>query len=332
METIDIIIPAYNCSDFLDNCLDSLVKQTYTAWKAILINDGSTDGKTEDLCNAWKKKDSRIEVIHFSTNKGVSAARNEGLKHAHSPFLTFLDSDDSLAPNHLESLMKSLTQSGASIAMCGMTRCHHNGRHECKRSLLPKGTILMQSDLYALTVMDKILSSHLWNKLYRRELFSGIVFPEGKTYEDFAIMLEVMSRVNQLVHTGEASYFYRQTSSGITHTSSLKNLQDFFLAAALRIEQIKAVPFLSAEVKNRLLVWPIKRMFKLYHTIRKAPEGEERDRVLEQLTNTLLQCNIPIATGAFRYQNICYSIQKRLFERAFFRQLRQKIKGTSTLS
>lgn len=327
MDTISIIIPAYNCSDFLDNCLASLTQQTYTKWEAIVVNDGSNDKKTPNLCDAWGKKDPRIRVFHLSHNQGVSVARNEGLMHATSPLLTFLDSDDSMAPTHLESLARALKKSDASIAMCGLTKCFESGQRFRKRSLLPRNTLLEQPDIFSLAAMEalKIITSHLWNKLYRRELFEGIAFPVGHNFEDYAVMLDVMARVERMIHTGEATYYYRRNSSSITHTPSIKNRRDYFLAASCRIEQIKAYPLLSEEDRNRLIVWPIKRMVKLYHSIRKDPESPEKEEAIKLLTSRLLELNIPPAIGTYRLQNINYSLQKRLFEREFFRHFRQKL-------
>lgn len=320
MAKIDIIIPAFNCSDYLDECLASLVAQSFAEWCAILVDDGSTDNKTPQLCDLWSQKDRRIEVFHLPNNKGVANARNHGLRLSQADLVTFLDSDDFLLPNHLQSLYNALQNSEADVAMCGLRHVYDNGKWRKYACMLKAGTLLEQPAIFFEASTDSIVTSHLCNKLFKRTLLEEIVFPTGKTYEDFAIMLDIVRRAKRIVHTGEATYAYRRTPSSITHTVSEKNLLDYFYAARQRLQQIKDFPLLTDFEKASLAVWPLKTMTQAYRKMRLQPASEQKDSALREMLYHLAQLNIPPACGLFWLKMMLYSLEKRLFTRSFRRR------------
>lgn len=110
---VSIIIPVYNRENYLDDCLESVIKQTHKSWEVILIDDGSTDG-TVKLCEKYVKKDSRFQMI-LSDHNGVSVARNKGLGEAKGEFVFFLDSDDAIHPKLLETFVTAMHEKSASI-------------------------------------------------------------------------------------------------------------------------------------------------------------------------------------------------------------------------
>ena len=114
---ISVIVPVYNVEPYLDRCLGSLAAQTYSELEIIVIDDASKDhgGK---ICDAWAAKDPRLQAVHFPVNRGLSAARNEGVRRAAGPFVCFVDSDDYVEPNLLERLYESLVETGAQISIC----------------------------------------------------------------------------------------------------------------------------------------------------------------------------------------------------------------------
>ena len=99
---ISVVVPVYNVKQYLDDCMHSIVNQTYENIEIILVDDGSTDGSGE-LCEEWKGKDSRIRVIH-QENGGLSAARNTGIEHAKGSYIAFVDSDDWVSEEYIEKL------------------------------------------------------------------------------------------------------------------------------------------------------------------------------------------------------------------------------------
>ena len=114
-ELISIIIPVYNVKTYLAECLQSVVAQTYRNLEIILVDDGSTDG-SEQICDEWKAKDERIQVIH-KENGGVSSARNKGLEIANGNYFGFVDPDDRIEPEMYEKLLAAL--GSADISACG---------------------------------------------------------------------------------------------------------------------------------------------------------------------------------------------------------------------
>ena len=113
METpiISIIVPVYNVREYLNDCLDSLMRQNYPKIEIILVDDGSTDGSA--------KKDSRIKVIH-QQNQGLSAARNRGIKEASGNYITFVDSDDAVSPDYVQYMFSLITKYQAKMAICAI--------------------------------------------------------------------------------------------------------------------------------------------------------------------------------------------------------------------
>ena len=103
---ISIIIPVYNVSQYLNECIQSVVNQSYKDFECILIDDGSSDG-SEIICDQWEQKDSRIKVIH-QPNQGVSKARNRGIAEVQGEYITFIDSDDWIDSNYLNALLQPI--------------------------------------------------------------------------------------------------------------------------------------------------------------------------------------------------------------------------------
>ena len=99
---ISIIIPVYNTAQYLDQCLESVLVQSYTDWECIVVDDGSTDNSGE-ICDKWGKRDSRFVILH-QKNQGVSAARNKGLERCKGEYICFIDSDDWVEPTYLSHL------------------------------------------------------------------------------------------------------------------------------------------------------------------------------------------------------------------------------------
>lgn len=122
---ISIIVPVYNVASFLDQCIQSIVSQSYSDFECILVDDGSTDG-SELICDKWKIKDRRIKVIH-QTNQGVSSARNRGIKEAKGDYIAFIDSDDWVENRYLESLLLNMDNQECDLSVVGITTNYKDG-------------------------------------------------------------------------------------------------------------------------------------------------------------------------------------------------------------
>ncbi len=119
-DLISIIVPVFNAEKFLKSCLDSMILQDYENWEAILIDDGSVD-RSFEICEEYAEKDSRFHLIH-QENKGVSGARNRGIKEAKGKFITFVDADDTVMDNYLSHLYSLITKENVCLACCSFAK------------------------------------------------------------------------------------------------------------------------------------------------------------------------------------------------------------------
>lgn len=126
-EQISVIIPIYNVEKYLSDCVESVLKQTYTDLEIILVDDGSQDASGQ-ICDDYAKQDSRVQVIH-KKNGGLSSARNAGIDQATGQYFFFLDSDDWIAENALELLYKEIKSTGSDLALCNMQYVDEQGKN-----------------------------------------------------------------------------------------------------------------------------------------------------------------------------------------------------------
>ncbi len=198
---VSIIVPVYNVAPYLGECLDSIVRQTYGNIEIIVVDDGSTDGSAE-LCDEWVKRDNRIRVIH-QPNGGLSVARNTGLNGAQGDYLSFVDSDDTISPVFIETLLSA----GADVAQC--SSCRSAEKLE-KESWRPTFEYLSNVEASKILQFDSTGDATVvWNKLYRRTLFDDIRFPVGKQHEDDFVTSRILWDANQVAVTRRALYYYR---------------------------------------------------------------------------------------------------------------------------
>lgn len=172
---ISVIVPIYNVEPYLRECLDSIIRQSYTNLEIILINDGSTD-KSGAIAGEYALLDSRVKVIH-QANAGVSVARNTGLGVAGGEYLSFVDSDDWLEPEMYEELVPILEgRPHLSLVKFGVIKKEKHERYRGDRALQEYEGL--RGYLYSKA------GGILWNALYRREALKGIRFVPGYICED----------------------------------------------------------------------------------------------------------------------------------------------------
>ncbi len=200
-ELISVIVPIYNVENYLNKCVASITGQTYSNIEVILVDDGSTDHSSA-ICDELKDKDQRIIVIH-KENGGLSDARNAGLAVASGQWLSFVDSDDFLAPDTLQCLFDAAVQNQCQISVCNMVRIYEDDRTE--PFYCPSDQLLLLPDLQR---FETLKQPSACNKLFCRTLFEGVCFPKGKYYEDTFIYHILAHRARNIVLTGHDGYFY----------------------------------------------------------------------------------------------------------------------------
>lgn len=209
---ISIIVPVYNVKDYVEKCLDSICGQSYFNLEIIVIDDGSTDGSGE-VCETYASKDKRIKVIH-RRNGGLSAARNEGLDVATGEFVGFVDSDDWIDLDMYEFLYQLLKAEEADISICSHY-VEKSGKTKVKY-VSDEVLNLISLDAIRLLVEDNIIRNFAWDKLYRRSMFENLRFPQGRYFEDMAIMYRVFYQARKIVMKGHPKYHYMIRDNSIT--------------------------------------------------------------------------------------------------------------------
>ena len=176
---ISVIVPVYNVEKYLEECLDSIKNQTYSAIEVILVNDGSTDSSKE-ICEKYCKQDSRF-LLTNQENQGLSAARNKGVEISTGEYIVFVDSDDIIKTNYLEKLMQYMAED-VDIVECIFTV----KKMEFLDENIETTTIIFEGDSNKAV---KFFPHHTLNvnavtKLYRREIVEAVPYIEGVFYED----------------------------------------------------------------------------------------------------------------------------------------------------
>jgi len=211
-EKISIIVPVYNVEAYLERCVESILKQTYTNLEILLVNDGSTD-KSGELCDKLALRDHRIRVIH-KENGGLSDARNRGIDEASSNLIGFIDSDDYIDEDMYETLYRQMVASKADLSMCG----HYDVYHQIPEKQVAKIKTweLMPEEAIKMVMEAKILSVTAVNKLYKKALFEQLRFRIGKIAEDAFIMVDLIHQCSKIVATNEKKYYYVHRENSIT--------------------------------------------------------------------------------------------------------------------
>ena len=221
MELISVIVPIYKVEQYLDKCVQSIVSQTYSNLEIILVDDGSPD-RCGDLCEAWAEKDSRIRVLH-KKNGGLSDARNAGMEIATGTYTAFVDSDDWIAPDFIETLYDAVRQSGAQIAGCDVCTVYPD-----EEPVLCSGVkdlrICSAEEAIGDILKGQGFRAVAWNKLYLSSLLEGERYPVGKHHEDEFFTYRIYGKAEKLVYVDRPMYFYLQRQGSIMRSFTIKRL------------------------------------------------------------------------------------------------------------
>lgn len=211
---ISIIIPIYNVEDYLERCLDSVLRQTYPMLQVILVDDGSTDNSGE-IAEKYAS-DHRVEIYHKS-NGGLADARNFGLKKAKGTYILFVDSDDWISENFVEHLYRNLCFFHADISACVYKRTDQ----EMVFNELPKKMVVevwdAQEALRKMLRQEDGFSASACAMLYDIRLFQGIRYPKGKYVEDFGTTYKILARAERMVRSNLCLYHYYMRDESIVH-------------------------------------------------------------------------------------------------------------------
>ena len=212
-ELISIIVPIYNVEQFLDECIKSILEQTYKNLEVILCDDGSTDSCPQ-ICDKYAKIDPRIHVVH-KDNGGLSDARNAGIDIATGDYITFIDSDDFINKNMISYLYNSLKENDADMACCQRQEVDIKSlpiqkKRRFKTFILDGNKECMKS-FFCNSQMDTVA----WGKLYKYSMFKNVRYPVGKYNEDVFTTYKIVAQCKKIFVGKRQYYNYRIRPSSI---------------------------------------------------------------------------------------------------------------------
>lgn len=222
---ITVVVPIYNVEAYLDECVQSILKQTYHNLEIILVDDGSPD-RCGEMCDWYAQRDARVKVIH-QENRGLSGARNAGIDIATGEYITFVDSDDYLREDMIEALHMESVQHGAEMVTAAFESFSEDGR---KATNPHGGKIFVYSKEEALDcfLFNDYLTPCVWGKLYAISVWKDVRCPEGKLFEDQFTTYKLIDRCKKIIYDTTPRYYYRKRVGSIGHSTFSKRTYDLY--------------------------------------------------------------------------------------------------------
>lgn len=225
---VSVVVPVYKVERYLARCLDSIARQTFTGFEAILVDDGSPDS-CGGICDDYARRDGRFRVIH-QENGGLSAARNAGLRQCRGRFVTFVDSDDCISIDMFAHMLSVQERTRADIVSVSHTteptiffQIELSQNSDRDGTFVDGLHVFAQRDAvrYYLQTLNALKNDEAsaWAKLYKKEIFDIVKYPNGVYYEDMVTTLKSIMSCNKYAKSDRVCYYYNQESAGITRGS-----------------------------------------------------------------------------------------------------------------
>ena len=279
MPSLSLIVPIFNVAEYLPTTLDSIVRQTLSHFEVILVDDGSTDGSRE-IAENYCQRQPHWQLI-TQTQQGVSVARNVGTLQAAGDFVAYLDGDDWLCPQTLETLILAAQQHDADMVQCGFYYAYSNRLLYDNRRQHPQDAAQhfdTETALAALCQPHPVLNNFLWAKVMRRDIALACPNPPGRVAQDAFVMHEMVAQCQKVVCMPQPLWFYRQRDTGLSGHFSTRR-KDLLEAYEARIN------FCQRTARTHLLVNVIPeylRQIFLHCAAAKRTKDKETCSVFEQ--------------------------------------------------
>lgn len=265
MSLITIIVPVYKVEPYLRRCVDSIIAQTFTDFELVLVDDGSPD-KCGEICDEYAKIDARTHVIH-QANGGLSAARNAGIdwafvnSNSDSEWITFIDSDDWVHPQYLETLYKIAHDTVLDVIVGGFASSNGDNIWNAEKVTID-AEIWDAEKFYCTHPCNAIVA---WGKLYNKRIFAQLRFPLGRLHEDEFIIYRILFENKRVAFINFPLYAYFQNPNGIINSGfSYRRCKDIVAAISEQVEFFAKNNFKAAEsMRLPALVNKIYNFYKL---------------------------------------------------------------------
>lgn len=251
---ISIVLPVYNAQAFLPRCIESILNQTCSDFELIVVDDGSTDD-SGGLCDFYSLEDERVKVFH-RPNEGVSSARNQGLQCAKGFYISFIDSDDWIDSDYLETLLHGIEENDVEIAVSNhMENCEGTANIA---PFIPYTTLGVMSPEEQLSDYFEglIYPSVVWGKLYKRDLWDGRRFQALSNSEDTLANIQIVTDGSSAVLLDYTGYHHTRRMDGAALSAGEKAIHDGFFSSELiyRIVE-KNYPIFSKKAASVFVIW-----------------------------------------------------------------------------
>ncbi|MGG7145257.1 glycosyltransferase family 2 protein [Clostridium butyricum] len=230
---ISLILPVYNVEEYIKECLESILCQTYKDYQLIVVDDGSTD-KSLDIVYSFEKKFKNINILK-QRNKGVSEARNLALDYVKGEYILYIDSDDFLDKEMLQVLLTKAEEYKSDVTICEYYLYYSNNLDN--RNIIQHydvdETKVYESKQVLNYMLEDILQGQLWHKLFRTNLLKSIdiKFAPGRYIQDIFPVFKAIANSNRIVFVKKPLYYYRQRETSTVHKKNIKIADDFYFAA-----------------------------------------------------------------------------------------------------
>ncbi|MBO4220584.1 MAG: glycosyltransferase [Clostridia bacterium] len=282
MVIVSVIIPVYNVTPYLKNCLDSILASDYSGFEILLIDDGSTDD-SGIICDEYAKLDNRIRVFH-TENRGVCAARNLGLDNASGDCVLLVDGDDMIRPDLIGDMIRTIDENDLDCVIFGYSMIPEDATSDSIPET-PAPQIIETMDASS-AVREALVGKKYrvlsWNKLYRSSLWTDLRFPVGRSYgDDAAVTCKILGRCSKVGYTPSVYYYYRERSGSALHAGfSEKRIQLLDSYNEITSDVSKDYPHLLSEAFYAYDV----RLFDLFALLKKdAAYKKNKLKVLKMI-------------------------------------------------
>ena len=324
---VSIIIPVYNVEKYLAQCLDSVCSQTYRKIEIIIVNDGSTDG-SDKIIERYAKLDRRIIVIH-KKNGGLSEARNYGLDRATGKYVMFVDSDDFIASEMAEYLVREIQRANAQLAVCGYEPVDEEGNELSSWEKFPEKGVVSPKGFWEIHHKEAYIYGVVaWNKLYDRKIFKKLRYPVGKLYEDVFLLHKVIHRAQRIACCPNKLYYYRQRYGSIMNNGSGESFKEFFSPDILQAFIIRLEFFIRKGMLDEAsyaFALAARQVVNGYEVLQKL-SNTEKNRLFfyhKRLKRLAQNCRHSKISPVFRIEVDSFLIDRRCFQ--FLRVMKKMV-------
>ena len=255
---VSVIVPVYQVKAYLSRCLDSLCCQSLPNIEVLVVDDASPD-RSGDICDKYATENSHFKVIHHLENKGLSAARNSGIRKASGEYLMFVDGDDWVHPDFCKVAYEYASEHQADIIMFNYIKkaTSDNSEHDTP-SVFKSFREGYQNPHEAMDMILKDGGNAAWNKIYRKQLFDDILYPEGFLYEDTGTTYKLVHKASRFCFLDQVLYYQRIRPGSITNTPiSKKVLNDRAILNTQRYRDLVAWGYQSDMLDYRFMYFAL---------------------------------------------------------------------------